>query len=190
MESAGMRPRGNSSRRRDARRNCQVGTRCVERSRIPRSVCAARTADALRFLARPGREAHGMGVLSCAERVDQRRVGRDRGPDRTLRAGLSLTYSAAKRDAPERSTSAKCEFSWRRCGRRRGDSLSTLHAAHMAALFYDGPAYLYLFGVNSPWWWRPRNVRSFSCQAGFAQVAVRPACLAYRQPPLFGLQFC
>ena len=141
----------------------------------PRRSCCSRSRRSSIRLALPAGKHIGLGILSCAERIDQRHVGRDRGPDRTLRVRFSCSYPAAQRDAARRIAAAQCEFGGRGCGRRRGNAVSTFHAAHMETLLDDGPAYLHLLSVNSTRRWRPRPLRPLSRETGFGQVAMRSA---------------
>ena len=98
-----------TARSRGARRRPGAPARCTWAARSRRSTAvrarrppraalrAARAAHAVRPVTRTAGQAHRLGLLPRAERVDPRHDRRDRGPGRALRARLSATGSPRAR---------------------------------------------------------------------------------------------
>ena len=83
------------------------------------AVRAAQPADAVRSVARAGRQARRVGLLPRAARVDGRHARSHRAADRTLRAGLPRPRPRAIGDDAGATSSAQRELRRRRHRRRR-----------------------------------------------------------------------
>jgi hypothetical protein len=88
VDGAGVRARSDGSRRGDARGDCRGGGCAVEGAARGAAVRARRAAEPLRWVARARGQAHRVGVLPRAGRLDERRDRRHRGADRAFRPGL------------------------------------------------------------------------------------------------------
>ena len=82
---------------------------------------------------RPGGQAHGLGLLPRAERLDARHDRRDRGPGRALRARLPRPDRGALGDGQRRGRAPQPELRRRRHQRRPAGPAPAVHAPGRAA---------------------------------------------------------
>src|SRR5579884_1680174 len=129
------------------------------RSHRSATVRPALAADALRPQPRAGRQAHCMGLLPCAQRIDRRSHRRHRIANRAIRARLSLHHPGALHEEHGRNAGAQRQSRGRRHRRRRRRSPAALLPPHVALLSHPARRRVPVLRVHAAWRGSPRHVR-------------------------------